>query len=379
MVSGAIASYPVSGAGNSWAFLQYILGLRKLGFEVYYIEHLTAGQCVDDELKRADFISSANVRYFRQLMQQFDLTDWSGLLDSNGSGSVGLSRAEIEKLAPDVDLLINISGHFKLNSILSAVRHRMYIDLDPGYTQVWHERYGADMNLRHHDTYVTVGLNLGTADCPFPTCGIQWQKTLPPVVLDHWSTAEVPRHVYSTVAEWRGFGPVEWRGIWYNQKADEFKRIIDLPRRVAVPLELCVFIHPDETDRIQLEQHGWRVVSPTVHAVSPDSYRDYIIGSRGEFTVVKHGYAAGRTGWFSDRSACYLAAGRPVIMQDTGLGRHVPTDSGLVTFSDLDSAADAIGQVEDDYPRHAAAATAFARRYLASDVVLPRLLQLAGL
>jgi hypothetical protein len=185
--------------------------------------------------------------------------------------------------------------------------------------------------------------------------------------------------VYSTVAEWRGFSPVEWRGVWYNQKADEFKRIIGLPRRVAVPLELCVSIHPDETDRSQLEQHGWRLVSPSVHAVSPDSYRDYIIGSGGEFTAVKHGYAAGRTGWFSDRSACYLAAGRPVIMQDTGLGRHVPTGSGVVTFDDVDSAVDAIGQVESDYPRHAAAAAAFARRYLDSDVVLPRLLQLAGL
>jgi hypothetical protein len=379
MISGAIASHPLSGAGNTWAFLQYILGLRNLGFEVYYVEHLTADQCVDGEWKRANFSSSANVRYFREIMKRFDLTESSSLLECNGSGSAGLNCAEIEKLAPEVDLLINLSGHMHLRSILSAVRRRMYIDLDPGYTQIWHERYGVDMNLRDHDVHVTVGLNLGEADCPLPTCGIQWHKTLPPVVMEHWSTAEIPRNVYSTIAEWRGFSPVEWHGTWYNQKADEFKRIIDLPRRVAVPLELCLFIHPDETDRFQLEQHGWQLVSPAVHAASPDSYRDYIIRSHGEFTAVKHGYAAGRTGWFSDRSAHYLAAGRPVIMQDTGVGRHVATGTGLITFNDLDSAVDAIAQVEDYYPRHAAAAAAFAREYLDSNIVLPRLLQLAGI
>jgi hypothetical protein len=148
---------------------------------------------------------------------------------------------------------------------------------------------------------------------------------------------------------------------------------------VAVPLELCLSIAPDETDRIELEQHGWRLVSPAIHAATPDSYRAYITRSRGEFTAVKHGYAAGRTGWFSDRSACYLAAGRPVIMQDTGFARHIATGNGLVTFDDIDSAVDALTRVDNDYTRHAVAAAAFAREYLDSNIVLPRLLRLAGL
>lgn len=379
MISGAIASHPLSGAGNTWAFLQYVLGLRNLGFEVYYVEHLTADQCVDDEWKRANFSSSANVRYFREIMKRFDLTESSSLLERNGSGSAGLNCAEIEKLAPEVDLLINLSGHMHFRSILSAVRRRMYIDLDPGYTQIWHEQYGADMNLRDHDVYVTVGLNLGEADCPLPTCGIQWHKTLPPVAMEHWSTAEIPRNAYSTIAEWRGFSPVEWHGTWYNQKADEFKRIIDLPRRVAVPLELCLFIHRDDPDRSQLEQNGWNLVSPRSHAATTDAYHEYITGSRGEFTAVKHGYAAGRTGWFSDRSACYLAAGRPVIVQDTAIGKHLPTGSGLLTFTDTESAAAAITQVESDYSRHAIAAAEFARTFLDSKVVLDRLLRLAAI
>ena len=379
IVSGAVASHPLCGAGNTWAFLQYVLGLRSLGFEVYYVEHLTADQCVDDDWNRVSFSSSANVRYFREIMNRFELTESSSLLEFNGSGSAGLDRVEVEKLAAEADLLINLSGHMHFSWILNSVRRRMYIDMDPGYTQIWHEQYGVDMNLRNHDIHVTVGLNLGEADCPFPTCGIQWHTTLPPVVLEHWSTAEIPRHVYSTIAEWRGFSPVEWSGTWYNQKADEFKKIIELPRRVTVPLELCLFIHADDPDRAELEQNGWKLVHPRVHAASSDAYRDYITHSRGEFTAVKHGYAAGRTGWFSDRSACYLAAGRPVIMQDTGFARHLPTGSGLMTFNDIDSAASAIAKVERDYASQAAAAAAFARKYLDSNVVLPRLLQLAGL
>jgi hypothetical protein len=379
MISGAIASHPLFGGGNSWAFLQYILGFRSLGFETYYVEHLRSQDCVDGDWNPADFIASANARYFRSLIDRFDLTGYAALLEWEGTRYVGLSHAEIEKIAPQIDLLVNLSGRMHLKSVLTAVHRRMYIDLDPGYSQIWQQQYGEDMNLRGHDLYVTVGLNLGQPDCPFPTCGIRWNTTLPPVVIDEWTHAQSAGAAYTTVGDWRSFDPVEWRGVWYHQKAHEFKRIIDLPRRVAVPLELCLFIDPDEMDRIQLEQHGWRLVSPAVHAASPDSYRDYIVRSRGEFTAVKHGYAAGLTGWFSDRSACYLAAGRPVIMQDTGLGRHVATGTGLITFNNLDTAVDAIAQVEDNYPRHAAAAAAFAREYLDSNVVLPRLLQLAGL
>jgi hypothetical protein len=311
-------------------------------------------------------------------MNDFSLTDSAALLEG-GCSHVGLSRPEVEKIAPDIDLLINISGHLHIKSILAAARRRMYIDLDPGYTQIWQAQYGADMNLRDHDVYVTVGLNLGEPDCPFPTCGIRWEKSLPPVVMDKWATTSPPRNVYSTVADWRSFTPVEWRGVWYHQKADEFRRIIDLPNRVSVPLELCLSIHPDESDRIELERHGWRIVSPSVHAVTADCYRDYIIHSRGEFTAVKHGYAAGRSGWFSDRSACYLASGRPVILQDTGISSHVPTGNGLLTFTDIDSAADAVNRIDADYSRHAAAATAFAREYLDSDRVLTRLLERVGL
>ena len=379
MVAGSIESHPLAGAGNTWAFLQYVLGFRRLGFETYYVEQLDPRDCIDDNEIRASFSASANVRHFRALMEKFNLLEQASLLDSAGTGHVGLSRAEVEALARDVDLLVNISGRLNFVSILGAVRRRMYVDMDPGYTQLWQEQYGVNMNLRGHDVYVTVGLNLAKPDCPVPTCGIRWEKTLPPVVLEEWQTTLPPGKNYSTVADWRGFEPVEWRGVWYGQKADGFKNIIGLPRRVPVPLELCLFIHPDERDRVELETQGWRLVSPTVHAATTDAYRDYVTGSRGEFTAVKQGYAIGRTGWFSDRSACYLAAGRPVVMQDTGIGACLPTGSGLLTFTDIEGAAAALDQVESAYDKHAAAAVAFAREFLDSDRVLNRLAWLAGI
>jgi hypothetical protein len=379
MISGAIASHPLYGAGNSWAFLQYILGFRNLGFETYYVEQLNADECVDDEWNPTDFMLSANARYFRTLMDRFDLTGYAALLERDGPGYVGLSHLEVEKIAPNIDLLINGSGRFHFRSVLSAVRRRMYLDLDPGYTQIWQERYGVDMNLRDHDVYVTVGLNLGQADCPLPTCGIHWEKTLPPVVLGEWTTNQSAGDAYSTVADWRSFYPIEWNGIWYNQKADAFKSIFELPRRVRVPLELCLAIDPAEPDRLELERHGWRLRSPAVHAATVDAYRNYVSASRGEFTAVKDGYAAGRTGWFSDRSACYLAAGLPVIMQNTGLEKYLPTGLGLLTFTDIETAAAGIETVENDYAHHARAASDFAREFLDAHGVLSRLLQLAGI
>jgi len=379
MIAGALAAHPLGGAGNTWAFLQYVLGFRRLGFDTYYVEHLAADKCIDDDWRPAAFADSANARHFREVMARYDLTDHAALLEWDGAAHVGLGRADIERLARDTALFVNMSGRFHLASILGAARRRLYLDMDPGFVQIWQEQYGVDMNLRGHDVYVTVGLNLGAPDCPLPTCGLQWHTTLPPVVLSEWATTQPAGAAYTTVADWRGYSPVEWHGVWYGQKSEEFLRVLDLPRRVPVPLELCLAIHPDEPDRARLLAHGWHLVEPRARVATLDAYRDYIVGSRGELTAVKNGYAVGRSGWFSDRSACYLAAGRPVIVQDTGLAPHLPVGDGLLVFSDVASAAAAVERVESDYAHHAAAAAALARRHLDSDRVLGRLAELAGL
>jgi hypothetical protein len=376
LISGSIAGHPVGYGGNTWAFLQWVLGFRRLGFDVYYVEERQGKDFMAEDLKPAPFSKSANAQSFRRLIDRFELGDRAALLEAGTSAHVGLSREDIDKVAPDVDLFLNQFGAY--TAVLGRVRRSVYLDLDPGHTQIWQEQYGVDMRLRGHDLYLTVGLNLGEPGCPLPTGGVRWEKTLFPIVLSEWATDEPPGPAFTTVANWRDYSWVEWRGVWYAQKAEAFKSVIGLPRQVSMPIELCLSIADSDPELPALRANGWRVVSPRERVGDPDSYRRYIQGSRGEFSPVRPICSLGRSGWFSDRSGCYLAAGRPVVMEDTGLGQHVPIGRGLLTYTDLESAARCLETVQRDYATHALAAREFAREHLDSDHVLSRILALAG-
>ncbi|GIW45550.1 MAG: hypothetical protein KatS3mg077_2832 [Candidatus Binatia bacterium] len=379
LVAGAIAAHPIGGGGNTWAFLQYVLGLQRLGFEVFYFEELAPERCFDETWNPAPFETSYNAAYFRQVMTEFGLERHAGLWSSaDPHCGIGLPFARAVNIARTADAIVNLSGRMHREEILFGPRRRIYVDLDPAFTQIWQERYGVDMNLRNHDVHFTVGLCFGSPQCKAPTCGVSWHPTTPPVVLDHWETSEIPGRHYTTVADWRGYSPVEWQGVWYGQKSEEFLRILDLPRFAPVELELCLAIHPEEPDLARLRAAGWLIADPRVHAGSPEAYRRYIHRSRGEFTVVKNGYRVGRTGWFSDRSACYLAAGRPAVVQDTGFSGVLPCGIGLLAFETQDQACAALAAVERDYARHSRAARELAREYFDSDRVLARLLEGAG-
>jgi hypothetical protein len=376
LLSGSIVGHAVGYGGNTWAFLQWVLGFRRLGFDVYYVEERQGKNFVDEDLKPAPFSKSANARSFRRFIDRFELGDRAALLEAGTSAHVGLAREDIDKIAPDVDLFLNQFGAY--TAVLGRVRRSVYLDLDPGHTQIWQEQYGVDMRLRGHDLYLTLGLNLGEPGCPLPTGGVRWEKTLFPIVRSEWATDEPPGPAFTTVANWRDYSWVEWRGVWYAQKAEAFKAVLDLPGRVSMPIELCLSITESDPELPALRASGWRIVSPREHVGDPDSYRRYIQGSRGEFSPVRPICSLGRSGWFSDRSGCYLAAGRPVVMEDTGLGDHVPVGRGLLTYTDLESAVQCLEAVQQDYAGHALAAREFAREYLDSDRVLSRILALAG-
>lgn len=378
VIAGAIAHVPIHGGGYTWLFLQYVLGFRQLGCEVLYVEHLDAKDCIDRHWRPAPFAASANAALFSALVERYGLAGDAALLQRDGEAWFGVSPRDVLEWADDADLFVNLSGRFHLREIMRAARRRVYVDLDPGFTQIWQAAYGADMNLAGHDTYVSVGLNLGKADCRVPTLGLSWRTLRPPVVRGQWRPLGDAGAAYTTVADWRGYAPIEWDGVWYKQKADEFLRLIDLPARTPCRLEICLAIHPDEPDLPRLRAHGWRLTDPHVHALDSETYRDYVRRSRGEFSVAKHGYVAGRTGWVSDRTACYLAAGRPAIVQDTGLRAHLPVGEGLLVFDAAEDAAAALAEVERDYARHARAADALAARYFDSDRVLSELLDIAG-
>src|SRR5262245_22162422 len=213
LMSGSIARHAAGYGGNTWAFLHWLLGFRRLGLEVYYVEECGRGQCVDERGEPAPLLDSRNASAFRHVMDRFDLTEHAAFLESDSPAHVGLSRRDIERLIPDVDLFFYQFGGYA--GARGRVRRSVYLDLDPGYTQVWQAGYGVDVGLEGHDLYLTLGLNLGEPDCPLPTCGIRWEKTLYPIVLSEWVTNDPPGAAFTTVANLHDYSWLEWEGVAY--------------------------------------------------------------------------------------------------------------------------------------------------------------------
>jgi len=261
--------------------------------------------------------------------------------------------------------------------LLEPIPTRVYLDLDPAFVQLWHAVNGIDMRFDAHTHFVTVGQSIGEPDCPVPTCGRDWLPTLQPVVLEHWPFAGALVHdAATTVGNWRGYGSIEYEGVFYGQKAHSLRQLIDLPGRTSERILLALAIHADERPDLQaLDANHWQRVDPATVTASPSAYHGFVQGSKAELGIAKSGYVVSRCGGFSDRSACYLASGRPVVAQDTGFGRHLPTGEGLLSFSTTDEAAAALDEVGQDYDRHRRAARALAEEHFDSDRVLSKLLE----
>lgn len=372
IVSGMVAAVPGRG-GATWAVLQYVLGLRQLGREVHLVEEIAPSALMPAgaPLERAD-----NARYFAAVARAFGLEQHATLVLSGTHETIGLPYAELKRLAGRAGLLVNLSGVLTDPELMRRPPVRLYVDLDPAFTQLWVSN-GVEMRFDGHTHFATVGLAVGTARCTVPTCGIDWIHTLPPVVLSQWrSVTAAPRRDWTTVAHWRGYGSIERDGISYGQKAHSFRPLFPLPPRTGDRFEVALDIHPaEQADLVALRANGWQLVDPGEVAGDPLRYRWFVQESAAEVGIAKSGYVVSRSGWFSDRSACYLAAGRPVLAQDTGFGGHLPTGKGLVAFRDLDEAAEAVAQVRADYAAHARAARQIAVEHLGSDRVLGKLLR----
>jgi hypothetical protein len=265
-------------------------------------------------------------------------------------------------------------------SLSAGIPRRVYLDLDPAFNQLWHVTQGIDMRFGSHNYHVTVGLGIGRAGCRVPTCGLEWIPTLQPVVLAQWPVAE--RIVYdglTTVGNWRGYGSIEHEGVFYGQKVHSLRQFINLPRRTREKIMPALAIHPQEAkDLAALAENGWILLDPHEVAHDPPRYRQFIQGSKAELGIAKSGYVASRCGWFSDRSACYLASGRPVLAQETGFSSFLPTGEGLLAFETEDDVLRGIDILNRDYPRHSRAARALAAEHFDSDRVLHRLLVRIG-
>lgn len=380
IVSGALANKPGNG-GNAWTRLQWILGLRRLGFRVYFVEQIARQSCVDARGQVVHFGDSRNCEYFRVVCRRFGISETASLIYEQGDAIAGIPLAELADIAQQAELLVNISGHLTLPAIKEPPRRKVYFDDDPGYTQFWHARGDAAPRLEGHDAYYTVGTCIGTPSCSIPTGGIDWKPTPPLVVLEQWPAATVPpTRGFTTIASWRGaYGRVEFAGRTFGQKAHEFRKFLELPQRTGQRFEITLDIHAAETNDIaQLSRHDWRIADPAQVGL-PDSYRTYIQSSSGEFSVAQGLYVETGSGWFSDRTACYLASGRPALVQDTGFGRTLPVGEGLLTFRTLPEAADGLRQIMSNYQRHCCAARYVAVECFDSDRVLGRILDEIGL
>jgi len=380
LVGGSVAQRPGAG-GHTWVFLQYLLGLQRLGHEVALVDRLEPDMCLDETGRPCEPERSPNIRYLAEVMERFGLGDrWAVLVDG-GTRSLGMSRAALDRAADGADLILNVNGFVDDPATMARVGLRAYLDIDPGFGQMWRALGLHDM-FAGHDAYVTIGERIGAADCTIPTCGLDWITTPQPVVLTEWEP-QPPEDsgAFTSVASWRGpFAPIEYMGVTYGLRVHEFRRFAELPRRSSEAFEVALDIHEAETADLELlGVNGWRLADPAVAAADPWAYREYVRASKAELMVAKGMYVKSCSGWVSDRSICYLASGRPVVAQETGFSALYPAGTGLLAFDDLDGATAAVEEVASDYERHSRAARTIAEEHFDSDIVLRRLLEELGI
>jgi hypothetical protein len=372
LLSGMIAAHPLQ-SGATWAVLQYLLGFRRLGHRVIFVEGIPAGTCSP---KGIPLDRTLNARYFSGVMKAFGFDSASCLMVAGTRQTVGLSYEQLMQVARSADVLINISGMLVDDDLTGGIPRRVYLDLDPAFNQLWHSSQACDMRFGGHTHFVTIGLAIGQSECPVPTCDLSWITTLQPIVLAFWPVAERITHdALTTVGNWRSYGSITHQGTFYGQKAHSWRRLITLPTLTDEKFALALAIHPGEQkDLAAMAENGWQLLDPADVARTPEDYQRFIQGSKAEFGIAKSGYVTSRCGWFSDRSLCYLASGRPVIAEDTGFSDFIPVGDGLFAFETTEEILAAIEELRADYARHARAARNIAEALFNSDLVLGRLL-----
>jgi hypothetical protein len=399
VVVGTLASDPY--AGMAWMTLQIAAGLRRLGHDVYYME-VTSTWPYDPTRQSKVNDSDYAVPYLARVAERFGLgRRWAYRRSYSDKEWLGLSRGEAESLLAHADVVFNISGATRLRTKERLkVSRLVYFGTDPVYHEIGFAN-GDEIARRiidQHDDFITYGENIGRPDCPIPPFPRLRSKTRQPVLLDMWQDGPPSKDVFTTVCNWKQAGrDIQFCGqTYYWSKHHEFLKFIDLPRRVPHPIELAmglvdaavtrpgfgdlvpaVGMTPEE--RCLLATNGWRLTDAHTFTTDPWRYRDYVRASRGEFTVAKDQNVRLRSGWFSERSACYLAAGRPVIAQDTGFGTVLPTGEGLFSFATMEEIITAFDAIESDYDRHSRAARAIAEEYFRAETVLAKLLDDLGL
>jgi hypothetical protein len=381
VVLGMASRHPV--AGMIWLTMQYLIGLERLGYEAYYVEahgatpKMFMGVDDDGSVLAAAFIDS--------MMRRFDLGDrWAFHARHSDGRYYGLSELQVKSLYQSATLLLNLHGGTTPLPEHVATGRLVYLGTDPVAREIeLHQQVQETIELfEQHSALFTWAENYGQPDCGIPvSTRFKFLPTRQPVVVELWESIErAASDTFTTIAGWQQlWRDVELHGEVYRwSKHFEFMKFLDLPSRTTQTLELAL-AGCNDTDRQLLEQHGWRIRDASEVSADVDTYREYIASSRAEFTVAKDQNVRLRSGWFSDRSATYLAARRPVVTQDTGFGNVLPTGRGLFGFRTVEEAVAAVDAINSDYVQHSRAAGELARAYFDSDLVLTRLLKDCGM
>jgi hypothetical protein len=382
VVLGTLASDPY--AGMAWMHMQITAGLRRLGHDVYYIE-VTSAWPYDPVSQAKVCDSHYALPYLARVADSFGLGDrWAYRRSYLDNEWFGLSKTTAEDLLAGADAVLNVAGATNILSEGLKIERPVYFGTDPVYHELLYACGDKDARtfIGAHSDVVTYGENIGNPDCPIPPLPCLRSKTRQPVLLDIWQDGPPTRVEFTTVCNWRQIGlDIEYQGErYYWSKHHEFLKFIDLPRYVAQPIELAMPVKTlPPAERLLLESHGWRLVDAHAFTTNPWTFREYVRASRAEFTVAKDQNVRLRSGWFSERSANYLAAGRPVITQDTGFGTVLPTGEGLFAFNTAEEILAAFHAINSNYEKPSCAARCIAEEYFRAETVLARVVDDLGL
>jgi len=380
IVFGILFWYPL--AGVTYQFLHYLIGLKRLGYDPYYIED--SGRWVyDPKINDLSPDASSNISSVAPILESHGFSDrWAFRGDYPDGQCYGMTESQILQLYKEADAFLNVTGAQEIREEHMACSRRIYVESDPFVYQVKvanGERSTIEQ-LKRHDTFFTFGENVGEDDCDIPVERFRWLPTRQPVVMDLWNNPYgFDGSAYNTITTWHNKGKnIEYNGeTYYWTKDREFEKFLELPRQRKVSFELATGV--DEEVRRRLIENGWQQIDSVKVSKDMDSYRQYIQQSRGEFTVARDQYVRPNTGWFSDRSACYLAAGRPVITQETGFSKFLPTGKGLFSFKTMEDVFAAVDEIESDYENNCRAAREIAKEYFDSERVIGSLMAKANL